>query len=317
MKRLVCLLLIGLALCFPAMEAKELPCDRGTNPVICAFLNRYIHELLTWQQPDVSLSQKMQDDKFIILQGSIENIPYFPATTAFSLVRHEDRAYEAVWRCSMDTLLHVAFPIQYELLLGKSRIEIEQGLQTDISAAPRIGLVAHIPAGLDSIAPYLWRSYPIRHYQIPSLNNCTYYSRDTTGTMALVCDSLYMYYTLANMFQQNLGRDYAIQVSQSVYGFQRLLYTISLQQWLAYCIANHLTSYVAVEEEYQDGYLVLLVAENKDLNYNHILSVLVPRDFLSNRNVLLQAKVSAFVPTHNVADLYEQYVEKPKKKQLW
>ncbi len=317
MKRLVCLLLIGFALGFPAMEAKELPCDSGTNPIICAFLNRYIHELLTWQQPDVSLSQKMRDDKFIVLQGSIENTPYFPDSTAFSLIRHEDKAYEAIWRNGADTLLHVAFPIQYELLLGKPRIEIEQGLQTDISAAPRIGQVAHIPADLDSIAPRLWRSKPIRHYQIPSLNNCTYYYLDTTGTMALVCDSLYMYYTLANMFQQNLERDYAIQVSQSVYGFRRLLYTISLQQWLAYCTVNHLISYVAVEEEYIDGYLVLLVAENKDLNYNHILSVLVPRDFLSNPNALLQAKVSAFVPTHNVADLYEQYVEKPKKKQLW
>ncbi len=317
MRRFVCLLLIGYALWIPTLEAKELPCDSETNPVICAFLDRYIHELLTWQQPDVPLSQKMRDDKFVVLQGSIENAHYFTDSTAFSLIRHEDKAYEAVWSRGADTLLHVAFPIQYELLLGKPRTEIEQGLQTDIAAAPRTEQVAHIPPRLDSIAPRIWRSNPMLHYQIPSLNNCTYYYQDTAGAMALVCDSIYMYYTLANLFQQDFGRDYTLQVSQNVYGFRRLHYTISLQQWLAYCSGNRLTSYVAVEEEYKDGYLVLVVAENKDLNYNHILSVLVPRDFLSNRNTLLQAKISAFVPTHNVADLYEQYSEKPKKKQLW
>lgn len=316
MKRFICLLL-GYALWLPVSEAKELPCDSETNPVICAFLDRYIHELLTWQQPDVSLSQKMRDDKFIVLQGSFENISYFADSTTFSLIRYEDKAYEAIWYDGSDTLLHVAFPIQYELLLGKPRIEIEQGLQADISVAPNAGQVAHMPSRLDSIAPNIYRSNPMLHYQIPSLTNSRYYRLDSMCTMVLLCDSMYAYYTLANMFLQGLERDYTIQVSQNIYGFRQLHYTISLQQWLAYCTSNRLTSYAAIEEEYEDGYLVLVVAENQDLNYNHILSVLVPRDFLSNCNAPLQAEISAFVPTHNVADLYEQYSEKTKKKQLW
>ena len=41
---------------------------------------------------------------------------------------------------------------------------------------------------------------------------------------------------------------------------------------------------------------------------------MIPFDFITNKNCVIKASLNAYVPTQNVAELYKQYVEKPKKK---
>ena len=87
-----------------------------------------------------------------------------------------------------------------------------------------------------------------------------------------------------------------------------------MKQWLNYCHAENLTVYTAVETEYDNGTKVLVIAENKDLGYNHVLSVIVPKAFLSSPTLEFPAKLNAFITTHNVKNLYEKYKKGPKKK---
>ena len=85
-----------------------------------------------------------------------------------------------------------------------------------------------------------------------------------------------------------------------------------------YCQASNLKSYVAIEAETKDVYKVFIIAENKTLNYNHVLVVYVPKDFLDNPTAIFNATVNAFIPTHNVANLYEEYnKDKPKIEREW
>ena len=62
------------SLFLPLPIRAEIPCDAVANPVVCAFLNRYVDELQHWSRKDVPLSQKMYDDKFVILDGALENL---------------------------------------------------------------------------------------------------------------------------------------------------------------------------------------------------------------------------------------------------
>ncbi len=310
--------IIGVCLLFPLYAgATDLPCDSTDHPQICAFLNRYISELQQWNEPNVSVFQKMRDDKFVILGGTLDAISLCNDSTAFSLKRYDNKAYEAAWVNRRDTLLHVAFPIQYELILGMPQIEIERHLQEYIfSASPRKETdLSDMP--LDSIDPCIYRSAPKQHYQIPALNNCQYFYRDGHGDLQYVTDTAQTAYTIANLFQNGLEKNYLLQVSQSVYGFKHLDCTISLQQWLNYCASEHLTCYVAIEGETDDAIQVLVVAENTDLAYNHLLSVLIPRKALGDVSGTLLVKLNAFIPTHNITDLYEQYTTKPKKQREW
>lgn len=310
--------IIWLCMLFPIyVGAIALPCDSINHPQVCAFLNRYISELRQWREPNVSVYQKMRDDKFIILGGSLDAIDRSTDTTAYSLKRYENKVYEAVWHNGNDTLLHVVFPIQYELILGMPQVEIEQYLLDYITASPQRAEVRITDTSVESIEQDIYRSTPKCHYQIPALNNCQYFHKDNGGVLSYICDTMQLAYTIANLFQNGLGKKYLMQVAQSVYGFKRLDYTISLQQWLNYCAAEGLTSYVAIENESDKYVQVLIVAENTDLAYNHLLSIMVPQDILGGQTGTILVKLNAFIPTHNIADLYEQYINKPKKQREW
>lgn len=300
------------------VTARELPCDTDANPAVCEFLSHYINEVRTWSSPDVSVVRKMRDDKFLILDGSLDNVDRMNDSTSFSLIRYEDKSYEAIWKDGNKVLLQVAFPIQYELILGLPQNEIEQHLQEHIMSAQPI--IANDDAPLvtvESIAPNVYRSVPKRHYQLPALNNCQYFYKDKSGVLKHICDTAQIEYTIANLFQNGLAKDYLMQVRQKVYGFKHLDYTISLQQWLNYCAAEKMTCYVAIEEITEETIQVLIVAENKDLAYNHLLSVLVPRVLLNRKKGTMLVKLNAFIPTHNITDMYEQYTTKPKNQREW
>ena len=53
---------------------------------------------------------------------------------------------------------------------------------------------------------------------------------------------------------------------------------------------------------------VLIVAESVQLGYNHILSAIVPvkKGGIADKEVIA-VKLNAFIPTHNVATLYQEY----------
>lgn len=310
--------IIGVCLLFSFFaRAIDLPCDNTGHPQVCAFLNRYITELEQWNEPNISLLQKMRDDKFVLLEGALENLNQVNDSTSFSLVRYDNKAYEASWANGQDLLLRVAFPIQYELILGMPQIEIEQHLQEYIMSAPQRNVPKDGNIQLDSIAPNVYRSVPKQHYHIQSLNNSQYFQRTEDGKLQLIRDSAKIEYTIANLFQNGLEKTYLLQVSQSIYGFKHLDYTISLQQWLNYCASEHLTCYVAIEGMSDEAIQVLIVAENIDLAYNHLLSVLIPRKALGEVSGTLLVKLNAFIPTHNITNLYEQYTTQPKKQRVW
>jgi hypothetical protein len=75
-----------------------------------------------------------------------------------------------------------------------------------------------------------------------------------------------------------------------------------------------MTTYFAVEEEREDGIKALFIAQSRDLGFNHVLSLVIPYDFVINKKCVIKATLNAYIPTQNVAELYKQYVEKPKKK---
>lgn len=313
-----CVYIIGVCLLFSCYAgAIDLPCDTEDHPQVCAFLNRYISELEQWNESNVSLFQKMRDDKFVLLDGSLENLSEVNDSTSFSLVRYDNKAYEASWSNGRNLLLRVAFPIQYELILGMPQIEIEQHLQDYILSAPKRDCKKYSDIKVDSIAPNIYRSAPRQHYQILSLNNCQYFYKNTKCELQLIGDTSQAEYMIANLFQDGLEREYLMQVSQSIYGFKHLDYTIGLQQWLNYCDSEHLTCYVGIEGETDEALQVLIVAENTDLAYNHMLSVFVPKTALRGVSGILPVKLNAFIPTHNISNLYEQYSTKPKKQRKW
>ena len=116
-----------------------------------------------------------------------------------------------------------------------------------------------------------------------------------------------MDYSIANLFQGVIDSvAYRICIEQSVYGMKSVSYSITLNQWLNYCATWGLKVFFAVEEQREDGVLSMVIAQSKELGFNHLLSVVVPDDFIHNSGAVLKARLTPYIPIHNVKDLYQR-----------
>ncbi len=270
------------------------------------FVERYFLEMYCFKDKSM-LKQKLRDDKVMFTVGSIADIKQICDTSALNISKVENKFYEVSWSNGGQTFLSLAFPIQYELLLGMPQVEISKSMYDMIIGAEctndTFAIEKYIPMGNG-----IFKSNPEAHYELESVNTCTYHYNDKEGSYPLIVDTLYGDLSATNVFHIITKCNNPIDVEQSLYGFKKQKYSITLQQWVRYCISTHSTIYTSIEEEYDDAYKVLVVVSNKDLGYNHLLSVVVPKCFISKPTAMLEAKLNAFIPTHNVKNLYQQAI---------
>ena len=149
--------------------------------------------------------------------------------------------------------------------------------------------------------------------ELASLSDALYYN-NVRGKYHPVFSNEYLAYSAANLFHGLIpDADYRMYVEQSVYGMSTVNYTITLSQWLNYCAEWGLKVFFAVEEEREDGILALVIAQSKELGYHHLLSVVIPDKFVTDKNAVLKVRLTPYIPVHNVKDLYQKQSTTHKK----
>ena len=204
-----------------------------------------------------------------------------------------------------DTIIfRMVFPIQYELLLGKNKKELELELQETIIKA--VGdEILELPPLKKMVDKDIYYSTPQQNYQIPELSNGAYYVK-YDDEYCIILDSAYIEYSLCNILLIPSEYNPTIDVTQNLYGYQQKRYIITLWQWLSYCQEEDITLYVAFKEENNDSYIMTVLAENRDFAYNHLLTFTIPRDFLNAYQVEWKMTMNGFIPTHNLKTMYKQ-----------
>lgn len=290
---------------------------RDLSPsVVYDFLERYLFEVDSLQSRGENIDLRLHDDKVFFRVGSASTAKRLTPDMTFSVSKTDDKFYEVLWTDTLgNAVLDVAFPMQYELLLGKPKVAIEKEFKDELLAIKDSVIVRPFASNLVAAEDSCQMSEPQTHYYVESMNDATYYS-SRTGTMLPVFSGSDKWHSAANLFQGVIEQIGArrLFVEQNLYGFQKTHYTISLAQWIRYCHQMQMTVYFAIEEEREDGLKCLLIAQNKDLGFNHMLSIIMPDDFVSNQNCTIKATLNAYIPTQNIKNLYQQYVDKPKKK---
>lgn len=311
---LVCLTLFGQTgkntLCLFSDEMKT-----AYPSAVYDFLERYLYDI-SHSTNGYNLCQRMADDKVSITEGSLDNISKLSPEMPFSLMRHENASYDVCWTDTLgNTLLGIQFPIQFELLLGQPKAEIEKTMKQQLDSCSYMTTPQPLTSELEALSDGYFRTIPVTHYYVESLNTATYYQQSKDGKKEPVYDKKQKWYSATNLFHGLINEisDYRLYIEQNLYGFNKLSYTISLAQWLNYCQENKLTIYFAIEEEREDGLKALLIVQSQDLGFNHMLSLIIPDNFVEKRNVTLKATLNAYIPTDNVKDLYQQYTQKAKK----
>lgn len=281
--------------------------------VVMDFLERYFGKDLTTGR-HTSLVNKMADDKVFFRKGKLSDMALVSDTMPFSITLH-DRYYEVQWMHHEEPFITIVFPAQYDLLLGMQQNEAQQKLKESILAAPMRIDALEVPFDLQITGDSIYVSKKEK-FELESLNDAIYYNKVRENYQP-VFDNRCQEYSAANLFHGLVkGVDYRMYVEQSVYGMKTINYTLTLSQWLNYCAELDMKVFFAVEEEREDGLLAIVLAQCKELGFNHLLSVVIPDKFVDDKNAVLKVRLTPYIPTHNVKDLYKKETQN-RKKVVW
>lgn len=285
--------------------------------VVYDFLERYLYELDSLESKGINTLQKIKDDKVLFFAGSYSSAKEITTEMIFSIKTVEDKSYEVSWSDSKGNIvLGLLFPMQYELILGKSKNVIESELKSEImNSVSYVSDNNYTDKGLEALTNGYYTSKYNKHYYLNDLNTATYYIKDSIGTYSPLFHDSDKWNSAANLLQGVIKEvsGYKLFVKQNLYGFKYETYTIPLEKWIGYCKEMQMITYFAIEEEREDGIKALVIAQSQNLGFNHVLSLVIPFDFVTNKKCVIKATLNAYIPTQNVAELYKQYVDKPKK----
>ena len=280
--------------------------------IVMDFLEHYFTELT--HQKQTTIETKMADDKVYFRKGSLSDLHQIADTMPFCINLH-DRYYEVVWQRQDEPFVTIVFPAQYDLLLGMEKDEAQQKLREAILSAPERKEIKSVPSDLQLQDDSIWQS-KTEHFELESLNDAIYYNKVREDYQP-VWDTAHLDYSASNLFHGLIAdADYRMYVEQSVFGMKTVNYMLSLQQWLNYCAQFGMKVFFAVEEQRQDGLLAIVIAQSRELGFNHLLSVVIPDKFITDKNAVLKVRLTPYIPAHNVKDLYKQETGNHKKK-IW
>lgn len=258
-----------------------------SSPIL-DFLERYFLQL-KFPPAFKTASNMIRDDELCFLTGTLATINDVRPSDGFSYSCDKHR-YLATWNRDERVLLSVSFPVEYGLISGENKIEAEDHLLDDI-----------LKASLDHRKD---KPAQDEHYLNDSFVSRLYYAGGE-----LISDSRHPVETVANMMLSTkaLG-DYAMQITQICYGFQKKVFQVPLRQWIAFCKDNGCQLYFGVEGFGSHGEVnAVVLAVNHAENYNHVLSFSVPTDVIESRQGVIDARLYPYVPMHNVKSMFAAY----------
>lgn len=269
--------------------------------VVMDFLERYFFELNNTK--GTAVERKMADDKVYFRKGSPANLLMGCDTLSFSLTLH-DRYYEAIWNKDDTTFINIVFPAQYDLLLGQQKDEATKRLKEFILASPPRKDSIVPPSEMMILNDSIYQSQG-DSLIVASLSNTIYYNKVDDKYLP-VFDKDNFAHSASNLFLGQIpDADYNMYIEQSVYEMTTINYSITMNQWLNYCSEWKLNTFFAVEEEREDGILALVICQSKELGFHHLLSVIIPDKFIGNNKAVLKVRMTPYIPTHNVKNLYK------------
>ena len=259
----------------------------GDTPVM-DFLERYFLQL-KYPPKATNANNMIRDDQFRFVTGTLQTIGELRPTDLFSL-NYDKRLYTASWTREGQPLLVVSFPVEYELISGENKIEAENHLQADIQSTDITNEAPKPATGLGQ---------PFEHF-----SGKLYQQHGT-----LIYSERHPAETVANMMiSQQIKGAFDLNLTQVSYGFKKTTFSVPLRQWISFCQNHGCQLYVGIEDVKGNGDVsAVVLAVNETENYNHVLTLTVPFDMIRARQGQIDARIYPYVPTHNVANLFDTY----------
>jgi len=287
--------------------------------VVLDFVERYLLELILIKDKS-RIAGKLREDKVTLEYGDFPALKKITESLLLEITQSDSRKYRISWTDKTDNriIYALSFPMYYELMLGMNKIEIENNLAEEIKAQV-YNIKVTEPVRKENLIPVPQTKYYIKQgekYILETLNSNLYYIKSQDGTFSLLFDEKFPVESLSNlMISDDVENNYSLNITQNKYGQNVANFTVPLKQWIRYCLNVGCTAYFGLESQDENQIKASVVMENKKLAYNHVLYIIFDKTQLSKANGIINAKLHAYIPTHNVTDLFYETQNKSKTKQ--
>ncbi len=281
---------------------------------IADFIERY------WLSTDLPLKrlktveQQMREDRVVFSKGSMSVIAKLQGDSTLSVQTLMDfeRRYDITWKKGDVTVCALSFPVDNELLSGRSLIENDQRLADDIQRARQIQPSKDITVNGDMLQHSQEHGYyvlPGESYYMDSLTGNRYFHRDKKNRQFhLLNTPEYGFETIANMLTGTdlpQAENYALTLRQQTYNYQQKIVTTSLRQYVSFCLQSGCTPYVGLISETGNIVEVELVMRNVALGYVHVAKLTFDTAQMGEGSGTVSGRLNAYVPTANVKNLFK------------
>lgn len=214
----------------------------------------------------------------------------------------------------------LTFPVQYQDIIGGDRADIENSfidsLRTFVSRRPPIA--APDTAKLQQCDTTIWILKGTQ-YNLPDVNDNQYYTLNADSAFILVNSPEHPAETLANMLVASVPDSCKATVDlvaiKHKYGDKEVA-TVGLEQLIAFAKKQGCRTFCGIEEVNNNEITATLFLYNQPQGYDHILRLTVPTVQLGTNSVKMKGRMSLFVPTSNVQNLFEPYKAKSPDERI-
>ena len=274
------------------------------------FVERYVLELILIKDR-TKIASKLNDDKVNLEYGDFPDLKKITDSLSLEIKQFDTREYRISWTDNVNNriIYALSFPMYYELMLGMNKIEIENNLEADIKAQA-YNIKVQEPVRKENMYFIPQTGYYIKpgeKYILETLNSNLYYTKDSDGTFSLLFDERFPVESLSNlMISDDTENNYLLNITQHKYGRNVSEFTVPLKQWIRYCLNGGCVAYFGLESQDEHRIKATVIMENKKPAYNHVLYVVFDKSRLSTPDGTIHATLHAYIPTHNVSDLYNE-----------
>lgn len=274
-------------------------------------LNRLETELL-----NLSLTKDGEDVSVDIVSGDLKTLKSITPETSHSITNSNSRNLTVEWITDKGNV-KVSMPLNYQSIKGGTRTDIEQTFISNIKNQKKQRSIGTFNLG--SAEPYGDDKYIIPGY--------SYQNKDITRNIYLTTDSLvnpiwdakFPLESIANLFicPNDIYKDIELNITvlKHEYGEQES-FTVSVDKFLAYCEEEGCVPFWGVEK-FHDGKIEgALFLYNQGQGYDHVLKIdCEPKAVIEDKGSIT-ARVSLFIPTNNVNNLFQPYIKKTDKEKI-
>lgn len=279
------------------------------------FIERYALEMELPREKTISIKRQQELDNVVFSKGSISLLPSFfrDTTLSFSLSNHDERLYELKWSRDEETICHVFFPSNYELLHGSRLIENEDRMRSEIERfTDTTGVRTIYPIEnvykVDSTNYYV---LDLGYNRIPQIANKRYLKMNSDSingrdSLVVLCNQQYPVETVANLFSTlDIPNKYSVEIRQSKYNLEEEQFCVPLYQLVGFCLSEGCKPYFGLlNYDETSNYLdAVVMMRNHEQAYEHLLRIKMDTSTLSVMQGKISVKIMGYIMTHNVKQM--------------